>query len=48
MARNIALSAFVTSLGLLVGCLTCCEAAMSAVSAGSHHHALVGEHETVD
>jgi len=48
MARKSALSAFVTSVALLVCCLSCCRAAIGADSAGSQHHALVGDLEKVD
>lgn len=48
MARNIALSACVTSFVLLVGCISCSQAVMGAVAVGGQHHALVGELEKVD
>jgi Cu/Ag efflux protein CusF len=48
MARKIALSVCVASFVVLVGCLWLGVDAMGAVSAGRHHHALVGDLEKVD
>jgi Cu/Ag efflux protein CusF len=42
MARNFALSAYVTSFALLIGCPVCCEAVAGAVSAGGQHHGAGG------
>jgi Cu/Ag efflux protein CusF len=48
MARNIAWPVCITSFVLAVSCLAYCQAALGAVSAGRHRHALVGELEKVD
>jgi hypothetical protein len=48
MARNIALSVYVTSFVMLVGCVSYSEAAMGAVSPGGLRDALVGELEAGD
>lgn len=48
MARNIALSACVRTFLLLAGCISCCGLGFGMVTAGGHHHALVGELEKVD